>query len=230
MRHQAKTQGFWGWVVLGLCALAVLAGAYQSTRAKSTKDPQALETPNIITDQTDPKGDDAEEVSVPVTIPVLPEKPEVPVSGETEEPAEPVIASAPRIIVPPLTGETVAAFSADALQYNDTLADWRTHEGLDIAAAEGTEVCAACAGTVESVTVNDLLGSTVVLDHGDGRKTIYASLSPEISVKAGDSVRAGQVIGAVGNSSLSETALGPHLHFAVLQDEEPIDPQDFLEN
>ena len=147
MRHQAKTQGFWGWVVLGLCALAVLAGAYQSTRAKSTKDPQALETPNIIADQTDPKGDDAEEVSVPVTIPVLPEKPEVPVSGETEEPAEPVIASAPRIIVPPLTGETVAAFSADALQYNDTLADWRTHEGLDIAAAEGTEVCAACAGT-----------------------------------------------------------------------------------
>lgn len=230
MRHQAKTQGFWGWVVLGLCALAVLAGAYQSTRAKSTKDPQALETPNIIADQTDPKGDDAEEVSVPVTIPVLPEKPEVPVSGETEEPAEPVIASAPRIIVPPLTGETVAAFSADALQYNDTLADWRTHEGLDIAAAEGTEVCAACAGTVESVTVNDLLGSTVVLDHGDGRKTVYASLSPEVPVKAGDSVRAGQVIGAVGNSSLSEMALGPHLHFAVLQDEEPIDPQDFLEN
>ena len=220
MRHQAKTQGFWGWVVLGLCALAVLAGAYQSTRAKSTKDPQALETPNIIADQTDPKGDDAEEVSVPVTIPVLPEKPEVPVSGETEEPAEPVIASAPRIIVPPLTGETVAAFSADALQYNDTLADWRTHEGLDIAAAEGTEVCAACAGTVESVTVNDLLGSTVVLDCGVAAP----------AVKAGDSVRAGQVIGAVGNSSLSEMALGPHLHFAVLQDEEPIDPQDFLEN
>ena len=78
--------------------------------------------------------------------------------------------------------------------------------------------------------MNDLLGSTVVLDHGDGRKTVYASLAPEVPVKAGDSVRAGQVIGAVGNSSLSEMALGPHLHFAVLQDEEPIDPQDFLEN
>ena len=149
MRHQSKTQGFWGWVVLGLCALAVLAGAFQASRTKTAKDPQAIETPSVILDQTDPKGDDAEEVSVPVTIPVLPEKPEVPVSGETEEPAEPVIASAPRIIVPPLTGETVAAFSADALQYNDTLADWRTHEGLDIAAAEGTEVCAACAGTDE---------------------------------------------------------------------------------
>ena len=232
MRHQAKTQGFWGWVVLGLCVLAVAAGAYQTARTKTAKDPQDIETPGVILDQTDPKGDDAEEVSVPVTIPVLPEKPEVPASAPADEPepAEPVAASAPRIIVAPLTGETVAAFSADALQYNDTLADWRTHEGLDIAAAEGTEVCAACAGTVESVTVNDLLGSTVVLDHGDGRRTVYASLDPEIPVKAGDSVRAGQAIGAVGNSSLSETALGPHLHFAVLQDEEPIDPQDFLEN
>ena len=230
MRHQAKTQGFWGWVVLGLCALAVLAGAYQTSRTKTAKDHQTIETPSVVTDQTAPKRDDAEEVSVPVTIPALPEKPEVPVSPEPDEPAEPVVAAAPQIIVPPLTGETVAAFSADALQYNDTLADWRTHEGLDIAAAEGAEVCAACAGTVEAVTVNDLLGSTVVLDHGDGRKTVYASLAPEIPVKAGDSVRAGQVIGAVGNSSLSETALGPHLHFAVLQDEEPIDPQDFLEN
>ena len=232
MRHQSKSQGFWGWVVLGLCALAVLAGAFQASRTKTAKDPQAIETPSVILDQTDPKGDDAEEVSVPVTIPVLPEKPEVPASAGTDEPepAEPIIAAAPQITVPPLDGETVAAFSADALQYNDTLADWRTHEGLDIAAAEGTEVCAARAGTVESVTVNDLLGSTVVLDHGDGRKTVYASLSPEVPVKAGDSVRAGQVIGAVGNSSLSEMALGPHLHFAVLQDEEPIDPQDFLEN
>ena len=232
MRHQSKTQGFWGWVVLGLCALAVLAGAFQASRTKTAKDPQSIETPSVILDQTDPKGDDAEEVSVPVTIPVLPEKPEVPAPAETDEPepAEPVIAAAPQITVPPLDGETVAAFSADALQYNDTLADWRTHEGLDIAAAEGTEVCAACAGTVESVTVNDLLGSTVVLDHGDGRRTVYASLAPEVPVKAGDSVRAGQAIGAVGNSSLSETALGPHLHFAVLQDEEPIDPQDLLEN
>ena len=83
MRHQSKTQGFWGWVVLGLCALAVLAGAFQASRTKTAKDPQAIETPSVILDQTDPKGDDAEEVSVPVTIPVLPEKPEVPASGGT---------------------------------------------------------------------------------------------------------------------------------------------------
>ena len=47
MRHQAKTQGFWGWVVLGLCALAVLAGAYQTSRTKTAKDPQTIETPSV---------------------------------------------------------------------------------------------------------------------------------------------------------------------------------------
>ena len=233
MHRQTKAQGFWGWVVLGLCALAVAAGAFQASRSKPVQDPQVIETPQVIEGQSAEAQEqgDAEEVSVPVTIPVLPEEQEIPVtSTEPEPPAEPVIAAAPQIIVPPLEGETVAAFSADALQYNDTLADWRTHEGLDIAAAEGTEVCAACAGTVESVTVNDLLGNTVVLDHGDGRKTVYASLAPEPAVKVGDRVQAGEVIGAVGNSSLSETALGPHLHFAVLQDEEPVDPLDFLES
>ena len=66
--------------------------------------------------------------------------------------------------------------------------------------------------------------------HEYGRKTVYASLAPEPAVKVGDRVQAGEVIGAVGNSSLSETALGPHLHFAVLQDEEPIDPRDFLKS
>ena len=228
MHRQEKAKSGIAWVVLGLCALAVAAGVFRAARGQTAEDPQTIDPPSIIVDRQEP-GDDAEEVSVPVTIPKLPDRTEeTPASAAQEEPAEPVAAVAPRIVLPPLTGETVAAFSADALQYNDTLADWRTHEGVDIAAAEGAEVCAACAGTVESVTVNDLLGSTVVLDHGGGSRTVYASLAPEPPVKAGDSIRAGQVIGKVGNSSLSETALGPHLHFAVLQDEEPVDPLDFL--
>ena len=224
MRHQAKTQGFWGWVVLGLCALAVLAGAYQSTRAKSTKDPQALETPNIIADQTDPKGDDAEEVSVPVTIPVLPEKPEVPVSGETEEPAEPVIASAPRIIVPPLTGETVAAFSADALQYNDTLADWRTHDGIDIKAAEGTPVKSVNDGKILDIREDAQWGITIEAEYPDGITVLYCGLSSDVKVKKGQEVKMGDVLGSVGASGLIESSEESHLHLAMKQDSQWIDP------
>ena len=229
MHRQEKAHvGGWLWVVLGLCALAALAAAFRASRNAV----RPVETPQVIAGDSSetPDPGDTEEVSLPLTLPVVPEKPEPPQPAADEQPeTRPVTPAAPTVIVVPLEGEAVAAFSADALQYNDTLADWRTHEGLDIAAAEGAEVCAACAGTVASVTENDLLGTTVVLDHGDGRKTVYASLSADPPVKAGDSVRAGQVIGAVGNSALSETALGPHLHFAVLQDEEPVDPLAFLE-
>ena len=111
MHRQTKAQGFWGWVVLGLCALAVAVGAFQASRSKPVQDPQVIETPQVIEGQSAEAQEqgDAEEVSVPVTIPVLPEEQEIPVtSTEPEPPAEPVIAAAPRIIVPPLEGETVA--------------------------------------------------------------------------------------------------------------------------
>lgn len=45
---------------------------------------------------------------------------------------------APRLVVAPLVGEEVAAFSVDELTYNETLGDWRTHDGIDIAAEVGT--------------------------------------------------------------------------------------------
>ena len=102
MHRQTKAQGFWGWVVLGLCALAVAAGAFQASRSKPVQDPQVIETPQIIEGQSAEAQEqgDAEEVSVPVTIPVLPEEQEIPVtSTEPDPPAEPVIAAAPQIIV-----------------------------------------------------------------------------------------------------------------------------------
>lgn len=125
-------------------------------------------------------------------------------------------------------GETLAAFSVEALQYDRTLDDWRTHDGIDIAAAAGTHVLAACSGTVESVQQSDLLGTTVVLSHAGGYRTTYANLQQIPNVAAGEYVSAGQVIGAVGTTALSESALPAHLHFSVTLDGAPVDPQAFL--
>ena len=72
------------------------------------------------------------------------------------------------------------------------------------------------------------MGTTVVISHDGGYTTRYASLSQEVSVKPGDWVTAGQVIGTVGNTALLETAIGDHLHFAVLCNGELIDPAEFL--
>ena len=128
----------------------------------------------------------------------------------------------------PVAGQTVAEFAADCLGYNETTRDWRTHAGLDIAAGEGAQVCAAAAGTVYSVYDDEELGMTVVITHDGGYTTQYASLAAEVSVTPGDAVALGQPIGTVGSTALLESALEPHVHFSVTCNGDPMDPAEFL--
>ena len=108
----------------------------------------------------------------------------------------------------PVSGEEISAYSMEALSYNETTRDWRVHNGVDIAADAGTEVCAAADGEVYTVYEDDSMGYTVVIRHDGGYLTRYASLSQDIPVKSGDAVSAGQVIGYVGDTALVETTLG----------------------
>jgi len=153
------------------------------------------------------------------------------VAPETTNPAptEPVQKpQKPANRVAPVTGETIISHAVDALCYNPTTRDWRTHNGVDIAAAAGTKVRAAADGTVHAVYEDETMGMTVVIHHEGGYTTTYSALAEEISVKAGDQVTAGQTIGQVGNTALMETAIGDHLHFAVSCGEETVDPAEFL--
>ena len=128
----------------------------------------------------------------------------------------------------PLRGEVLTAFSMEELVYNRTLGDWRTHNGVDIAAKAGTTVLAACAGAVQTVTEDPLLGTTVVLEHDGGYQTTYANLQADPGVEVGEAVSAGQIIGAVGTTAPGEDGT-PHLHFAVTLDGKAVDPGEFLE-
>ena len=128
----------------------------------------------------------------------------------------------------PLEGREIFGYSMEVLSYNQTTRDWRTHNGVDIAAEEGTEVMAAADGEVYTVYEDESLGHTVVIRHEGGYTTRYSSLSEDIRVHAGDSVRMGDVIGTVGATALVETVLGPHLHFSVTWQDQPMDPADFL--
>lgn len=138
------------------------------------------------------------------------------------------IAVTPAVIVWPLRGEIIEAFSVTELVYNKTLGDWRTHGGIDIAAAVGTEVVAASSGTVQEVVVDSLMGTMVIIDHGSGVTTIYANLQTAPTVKASDRVATGDVIGAVGNTAIAECALAAHLHFEVRKDGVAVDPLEYL--
>jgi len=104
---------------------------------------------------------------------------------------------------------------------------WRKsgfHHGLDIAAEIGTPVKAAASGKVSFIGTKDIYGKTVIIDHADGKQTLYAHLS-KFKVKKGQEVGKGQIIAYVG---ITGRTTGPHLHFGVMKDDETFDPLQFL--
>lgn len=141
---------------------------------------------------------------------------------------EPTPAPAPLVFTWPVKGTVAAAFSAEVLTYNETMGDWRVHSGMDIAAALGTQVLAAASGTVKSVYQDDLMGTVVEIDHGDGLVSQYANLAAVPTVNVGDEVTTGAVIGSVGTTAAAESAQAAHLHFAMYQDDSPVDPAEYL--
>ena len=146
-------------------------------------------------------------------------------TGQEVEPTpEPTAAET---VMLPLEGETAAAFSVARLVYDPTQGDWRTHDGVDIAADAGTKVCAAADGEVYTVYEDENMGMTVVIRHAGGYVTKYASLAKEVTVAPGDKVLLGQQIGTVGTSALLENAVGEHVHFSVTCNDEAVDPMTF---
>jgi murein DD-endopeptidase MepM/ murein hydrolase activator NlpD len=85
------------------------------------------------------------------------------------------------------------------------------HNGLDIGAAEGTEVHAARDGSVADKGTSPVLGNYLIISHPGGYQTVYGHLSA-FSVNLGQEVAAGEVIGKVGHTG---QATGPHLHFEI---------------
>jgi murein DD-endopeptidase MepM/ murein hydrolase activator NlpD len=91
-------------------------------------------------------------------------------------------------------------------------------------------VRAAADGVVADVLENAPrnMGITVIIEHSGGYKTVYSNLSGELTADIGRVVEAGDVIGAVGNSAIAESAMQPHLHFEIHKNGEPVDPGDYL--
>ena len=128
----------------------------------------------------------------------------------------------------PVKGEIERRYSVETLAYDVTMKDWRTHDGVDVLADKGTVVRAASDGTVESITQDDLYGTTVTIDHGNGLKSTYSNLADKPTVKQGDSVGAGDVIGSVGATALCEVGQGSHVHIAMSKDGNSVDPTKYL--
>ena len=128
---------------------------------------------------------------------------------------------------PPFNSNTkfVWPVSGQVVSYFGTKKGLVTNKGIDIEAAQGSDIVAADDGLVSFVEENMKgLGKTVIIDHGNGFSTVYAHNS-EILVKAGDEVKQGQVIAKLGKTG---RASEPYLHFQVRKGHEPQNPFNYL--
>ena len=125
--------------------------------------------------------------------------------------------------VKPLKSYTIT--SAFGMRLHPVLGYERMHEGVDMAAPEGTPIYAAKSGKVTTTAYQKGgAGNYVVINHGDGFTSIYMHMTRYI-VSKGQYVNAGQVIGYVGSTGIST---GPHLHFGIAYNGEYVNPMKYI--
>ncbi len=212
-RNILKGKGY--YIALLLCTVVVgVTGYYLLTDKETGTLPLSEPTGTAQASPTDPAKQD-------------PDKPAANLEDDKEPLTEPT-APTPFRLKKPVSGEVLSQVAIDHLAYNETTRDWRTHEGMDLAADLGAEVYAAADGTVYTIYEDEHLGMTVVLHHKDGYSTHYSNLSQEIPVSVGDTICTGDLIGTVGQSACTENGAEPHVHFALYQNNDPLDPTDYL--
>ena len=127
-----------------------------------------------------------------------------------------------------MDGALLRGYSAEVLSYDRTMADWRVHRGWDIACAAGEPVLAVSGGTVTAVYEDDLLGTVVEIDHGNGVVSVYANLDVSPDVGVGQTVRCGDTVGTAGATALADSGEETHLHFAMRRGGNSVDPGEYV--
>ena len=223
------------YIVLGLCAAVIGVSAYAIFQDKDDLDKnmgEVLEEPDYI---TPPPIEDVPEEETPIQdeqeIEVLEE-----IEQEMEEEEEPqqaeetqeeTAAMQPQYIWP-VSGEIELPYSMTKLVYNEKMGDWRTSDEVSIKVPIGTQVTACGPGSVVSIETDKLNGTTVVLEHPGGLRSVYSNLAALPTVYAGDTVATGEVIGSVGMTALGESSSNAHLCFKMTLDGQSVDPNEYL--
>ncbi len=210
-----KSKGYYIALILCAAAIGITGYVYQKNTAKTVKRNSA---------EVQIRVEDEQAVAVMDTTPAVTNATAPSVTAEpSATPKEPMKTAAP------VSGELISEYAMDCLSYNETTRDWRVHNGVDIAAETGTDVHAAADGVVYTIYEDDMMGTTVVIRHEDGYVTKYSSLAEELPISVGDHVTLGQTIGTVDNTALLENAIGSHLHFSVVCNDEQVDPGSFCD-
>ena len=172
-----------------------------------------LKINEIITENTDQILAESVEIAKETLLPEV----EVEVEKIEEERNAPVV-NGIKLAVHPVSGTISSRFGVRSRIRSST------HTGLDIACPTGTPIKVVSEGTVSSVTSGGAYGNLIKVSHENGVETWYAHCS-KIYAKQGQTVKAGDVIAAVGTTGNST---GPHLHLEIRIDGIAINPQQYL--
>ncbi len=138
----------------------------------------------------------------------------------------PTTAQPKDLFVLPVSNRVLRSYS-ETHQYSETLGEWRTHNGVDFEAKENQSVKAVADGTVKTITKDTLWGDIIEIDHGSKRISRYCGVAAQ-GIKAGDTVKAGEVIGKV-TAVPSEIKDTSHIHLEILVNGKYLDPLTLLQ-
>lgn len=147
--------------------------------------------------------------------------------GETQKPETPT----PTVIIfemPIKNAEIIKDYVSASVIYNQTLGVYSGHKAIDFSAPEGTEVVCAYDGVIESIEISKVKGTSVIVNHGNGLKTVYNSIEASDLLNEGASVSKGEVLGTVSLNNKTEYLDGAHLHFEVIENNVKVDPNKYL--
>lgn len=145
-----------------------------------------------------------------------------------EESAAEAVQAAPESYMLPMGTDIGNDYSMGVPVYNEVMADWRTHDGVDFNGAYGDTVKSIADGTVKDVYEDELWGTVVVINHGGGVEASYCGLQKESVVKKGETVEKGEKVGVVGEIPIENDAEFPHLHLEISVDGETADPLEVM--
>ena len=210
-KRMSKEKRFYLWTAIASATalIAIITIAVVTSRSNVTNTP--------------PSGGQSQQSGTTTPPPSADVTPE-PDKGNTDN--EQVVVTPEGMVMPV---ETVSLINDYGFYHNTTLNSYYEHTGLDFAAEVGAQVFAVDAGTVESVYKDDLLlGTEIVIDHGEGLKSVYRFVTEIEGLKAGDKVAKGQVIATVAEANGNEYKDGSHLHFEIMKNSQSVDPTAYL--
>ncbi len=167
---------------------------------------------------TDPKPDDSKPEDGG-------QKPDEGKGGEKETDA------APTHFILPVSGVLTKKHDADMQVASGTMGDYRIHLGIDIATVAGASVAAMADGVIAQIWDDRSMGKCVAVKHGGEVYTIYKNLSETLpeQIAVGVSVKAGDIIGTVGDTAAEEIGDEPHLHLEMTEKGLQVDPTKYLD-